>query len=146
MGKIIDFKIVGNNCVRFFLGKDNCNDYWGDDWDDRPYEHNAGGVYDKFIVGTRDMYFDIDDKLIEPRCGTLNSVFSKEDMKDRKVPCVIHIPGSKFKYPYEKDWTSFTSWAGADDKDITKFYFGDFLAPGVSYETKDLNMFFPDEG
>ena len=30
--KIIDFDEKGN-VVRFYLGDDNCEDYWGDDWD-----------------------------------------------------------------------------------------------------------------
>ena len=43
--KIIDFEIKGNQ-VKFYLGSDNCDNYWGDDWDDKPYEHNAGEPYD----------------------------------------------------------------------------------------------------
>ena len=42
--KIIDFECTGN-VVRFYLGKDNEKDYHGDDWNDTPYECNAGTVY-----------------------------------------------------------------------------------------------------
>ena len=45
--KILDFELKGN-VIKFYLG--NCNDWWGDDWDDRPYEHNAGKVYDQYGV------------------------------------------------------------------------------------------------
>ena len=40
--EIIDFERKGN-VVRFYLGKNG--EQWGDDWDDAPYEHNAGKVY-----------------------------------------------------------------------------------------------------
>ena len=46
--KIIDFDKKGN-VVRFYLGEDVCNDYWGDDWNDAPYEHNAGTVYNRYV-------------------------------------------------------------------------------------------------
>ena len=39
--KIIDFAKKGN-VVRFFLGKDDLKEWWGDDWDDCPYEHKYG--------------------------------------------------------------------------------------------------------
>ena len=42
--KIIDYEIRGS-CVRFYLGKDDDTDYHGDDWNDRPYDCNAGTVY-----------------------------------------------------------------------------------------------------
>ena len=40
--KIVDFKKEGN-IVRFYLGE-TINGIYGDDWDDTPYEHNAGEV------------------------------------------------------------------------------------------------------
>ena len=45
--KIIDFEKKGN-VVRFYYGKDSLKEWYGDDWDDRPYEHNAGEVYHRF--------------------------------------------------------------------------------------------------
>ena len=48
-GKIIDFERKGN-IVRFYLGDvNNSNGYYGDDWDDVPYEHNAGKVYEQYV-------------------------------------------------------------------------------------------------
>ena len=38
IGKIIDFQRKGN-VVRFFIGPDECNDYWGDDWDEVECPH-----------------------------------------------------------------------------------------------------------
>ena len=93
--KIIDFNKEGN-AVRFFLGKKDCNDYWGDDWNDRPYEHNAGRVYGKFIEGYVDIGFDLDTLVLEPCSGYINSPFSKEDFK--KVD-------TYFKDKDYKNWT-----------------------------------------
>ena len=63
--KIIDFEPKGN-AIRFYLGDDECNDYWGDDWNDRPYEHNAGIVYDRFIKSTADVFVDLDLAVLVP--------------------------------------------------------------------------------
>ena len=58
--KIIDFERKGN-VVRFYLIKvDRNDDYYGDDWDDTPYEHNAGSVYDSFVNKIVDVFFPYD--------------------------------------------------------------------------------------
>ena len=120
--QIIDFKKKGN-VVRFYLG-DATAHYWGDDWNDRPYEHNAGQVYEEFIKGYKDIAFDFDDLVLEPANGAwnLNSRWSKEDMIARRVPCIIAVP----KEVYQDSWDdAFDTWAGADG--IKKYYFGDIL-------------------
>ena len=121
--KIIDFEKKGN-LVRFYLGDDNCNDYWGDDWNDTPYEHNAGEVYDQYIKEYIDICFPFDSVVLEPqddwRCHG-NSHYCKEDMKDIKVPCIIVIPKEVVKDNYCND--EFSLWVGA--KNIEKFYFND---------------------
>jgi hypothetical protein len=120
--KIIDFKRKGN-VVRFYLG-DATAHYWGDDWNDRPYEHNAGQVYEEFIKGYKDIAFDFDDLVLEPADGAWNSNsrWSKEDMIARRVPCIIAVP----KEIHQDSWDdAFDTWAGADG--IKKYYFGDDL-------------------
>lgn len=52
--QIIDFEKIGN-VVRFYLG--NNGEQWGDDWDDAPYDFNAGAVYDQYVQGTKDIAF-----------------------------------------------------------------------------------------
>lgn len=136
MPKIIDFEVKGN-CVKFYLGANDCEDYWGDDWNDIPYEHNADRVYDEYIVGTRTFYFDYNDAVYEPCNGRSNSCLSKQDMKERKVPCVIvthnkRVPFGSFDF-YFRNATEDEEW----------FYFGDYLLPGISYETNELNIFIP---
>lgn len=120
--KIIDFEKKGN-IVRFYLGNDNDNDFWGDDWDDKPYEHNAGGVCDQYRVGHIDIAFAFDDIVMEPADSAWNgnSKWSKEDMKNRKVPCICVLE-EKFKIEYE-DFDSFNDISN-NDKSI-RIYFGD---------------------
>lgn len=163
MGKIIDFEIKGN-IVRFYLGnkdeewgwtnknyKDSSNetpkwlkpsdDYYGDDWNDTPYECNAGRVYDEFIYGTRTYYYDINWKIIEPCDGEINSTYCKDDFKKRNIPCVIVIKGELANRYCYKD--SFSFWFNYlrenddyDNEDVELFYFEDYLMSGETLETE----------
>ena len=121
MSKIIDFERKGN-VVRFFLGADDCEDYWGDDWNDAPYDCNAGTVYDQYVTGVKDVAFPFDDLVIEPSSewdGT-KEYRSKEDMKNRTVPCIIVVPKEMHKRLWRGD---FDLWVGADG--VKRIYFGD---------------------
>lgn len=119
--KIIDFAKRGN-LVRFYLGADDCDDYYGDDWNDRPYEHNAGTVYDEFVTGTMDVVFPFRCLVMEPSedwHNDNNSPYCKDDMKARLVPCIIAVdPGEDWHYHDE-----FNYWLSADHAE--KIYFGD---------------------
>lgn len=130
--KIIDFKKKGN-VVRFFLGADDLTEWWGDDWDDTPYEYNAGCVSEEYVSGYRDVVFPFDDLVIEPREGTINSEWSKEDMQERKVPCIIVVP----KKIADTDWygQDFKHWVGHDG--VRKYYFGDKMEPEVGVNADD---------
>lgn len=75
--KIIDFFIMGSQ-MKLYLGKPETNDYWGDDWNDAPYEHNAGTVYERYVEDTVTINF-LNEELVEICDGYLNSPFSKED-------------------------------------------------------------------
>ena len=86
--KVIDFEKKGN-VVRFYLGDDNCYDFCGDDWNDAPYEHNAGTVYKEYIKGYADVAFDFDDYVYEPGDRFCNSPFSKEDFKNRIAAVIV---------------------------------------------------------
>lgn len=123
MDEIIDFEIKGNQ-VRFYTGKNGKQ--WGDDWNDAPYEHNAGSVYSEFVKGTQDKVFSFDSIVLEPCNGQLNSEWCKQDMIERKVPCVIFIraldlePGSRWEY--EDDFKK-----ALTHPKVVKYYFGDVL-------------------
>ena len=84
--KIIDMECKGN-LIRFYLGIDD--DYHGDDWDDTPYEHNAGLVYDEFIKATLDVAVDFDYDIREASDGYINSPYCKNDFKIAKIPYFI---------------------------------------------------------
>lgn len=122
--KIIDFEQKGN-VVRFYFGNDDCTDYWGDDWDDVPYEHNAGPVYDQYVKGYVDISFNFDDKVLQP-ATTMDdsSQFCKDDFKQRLVPCIIVVPKAVHQGSW---WDSFDRWVGADG--VIKIYYGDILDP-----------------
>jgi len=122
--KIIDFEKKGN-LVRFYFGDDLCNDYWGDDWNDAPYEHNAGEVYDRYIKEYIDVCFPFDSVVLEPQDDWRdNSDYAKEDMKNGVVPCIIVIPKEAKDDDYHDD--QFAYWVGA--RNIEKFYFNDDAA------------------
>lgn len=120
--KIIDFDKKGN-LVRFFLGDDDCNDYYGDDWNDTPYEHNAGRVYDEFVKDYIDVVFPYDFVVNEPSedwHNHMNSEWCKDDMRDRKVPCIV---AAKADEDHWHDIAEFNYFV-AQDASI-KIYFGD---------------------
>lgn len=129
--KIVDFEKKGN-VVRFYCGKDDCKDYYGDDWDDAPYDCNAGTVYDEFVIAHVDIAFPFDYMVLEPcdGCRDWNNC-TKDDMKEQRVPCVIAVPATTYKGSYYD--TNFSTWVGS--RGIKKFYFGDNMN---SYEPNSL--------
>lgn len=92
--KIIDFKLKGN-LIRLYLGQDDLNDYYGDDWDDKPYEHNAGTVYDEFVSQIIDVVLPFDAFAIEA-CEdhrfNQNSPYCKNSFRDNNTPFVVIVP------------------------------------------------------
>lgn len=124
--KIIDFEKKGN-VVRFYLGSDDCKDYYGDDWDDKPYEHNAGLVYERYVVGHRDVAFPFEYAVVEPCDGVMNSKWSKDDMKQQKVPCIVAVPNADRWY--EEYFNEMNH-----NPQAIKFYFGDKMTPSDKIE------------
>ena len=163
--EIIDFDRKGH-LVRFYLGEKDLkwgwtnpnyknryggtpdyltpsDTYGGDDWDDTPYEHNAGTVYDYYMKGYKDVVFNFTDILMEPCDGQLNSNYCKDDFIKRVVPCLIAIPVRIWeKYdseiPYEK-LCDYTYWANeVTDPEVKKYYFGDEV---TEYNPCDVDFF-----
>ncbi len=119
--KIIDWE-TRENIVRFYLGDDELKEWYGDDWDDKPYEHNAGRVYSQFVTKTMDVNFNCDDLIVEPCEGYTNSYLSKNDFRDRNIPCLIivrsiDLPDNQLEFSTFEDWS--------DYKKSIKVYFGD---------------------
>lgn len=117
--KLIDFEKKGN-VARFYLGEDDEKNYGGDDWNDAPYDCNAGTVYDRFVAGHIDVSFPFDASVLEPCDGDSNTIWSKDDMKDQKVPCLLVIPPDIAKEEHWNCWR-FSYWVGA--RDVFPFYF-----------------------
>lgn len=120
--KIIDFEKKGN-VVKFFLGRNDLKEWWGDDWDDRPYEHNAGEVYDKFVSAEIDVAFPSNWIVSEPADDyhyNGNSPYCKEDFIKRKAPCIVAYK------PQEDEWWCYDEYSTLVSQDnAVKFYFGD---------------------
>jgi hypothetical protein len=86
--------------ILFFT--DNFKNQWGDDWDDRPYEHNAEEPYDRKYYSEYDdewcvkngkgnirkIAFDHYDGyyIKQPKDGFCNSPYSVEDINKKAVP------------------------------------------------------------
>lgn len=114
--KIIDFEKNGN-VVLFFVGKDDLSEWYGDDWNDAPYEHNAETVYDEFVSAYFDVAWDGDWLVMEPCDGTRNSYYCKDDMREQKVPCIV------VSMPDENDYADFARYVA--DLNAYKIYFGE---------------------
>lgn len=150
--KIIDFEKKGN-IVRFYLGQEtkeygwvnpkslkdgeqprHIESPWGDDWDDAPYDCNAGVVYSEYVYGYADIVFPFDALVLEPcQCGFRDSCYvSKEDMQQRKVPCIVAVMPEAlgidniFDYVFREN---FYDWCGSDKQGVYKYYFGDEMKP-----------------
>lgn len=116
--KIIDFERRGN-VVRFYLGEDDLETWYGDDWGDYPYEHNASKVYNEFISKTIDVAFSYTSLVLEPQNDWRNggnSQWCKDDMREGLVPCIVVVPHPT----YEDDFTRYVGM-----RDAIRIYFGD---------------------
>lgn len=113
--KIIDWERKGN-LVRFYLGRDDLKDWFGDDWNDSPWEHNAGIVYDEFVLGVRDIVFPFNYNIFESNYWDSNHC--KDDFKSGKIPfmCVADTKKADFVYSYSD---------AVERKDTVKFYMGE---------------------
>jgi hypothetical protein len=87
----------------YFTTQDRA-DQWGDDWDDAPYEHNAGAPYTYGEHNKKEgrapwhiIKIAYDGDFETPRCAHLNSPWSVEKINDGAVP-----------------WLKSSSWLGGD--------------------------------
>lgn len=86
--KICDFSRKGN-LIRFAFTMSS--NYTGDDWDDTPYEFNAGSVYEEYIQGFADFAVPFTFKVLEPSSDFYysGSPYCKNDMKENRCPCLL---------------------------------------------------------
>ena len=79
---------VGNYFVRIFLT--DKDEYWGDDWNDAPYECNCGPVYSEYIRGYIDIAVPLGVRIEEIKDIAYGQHWSNQDIIDNKIPfCVI---------------------------------------------------------
>lgn len=126
--KLIDWKKKGNLVRLYFCNDEDYEHAWGDDWDDAPYEHNAGRVYDEYIAAYLDICFNYEVVVSEPADDWVyrgNSPFCKEDFKNRIVPCVVavNLQDERYERWGAADYHVLAS-IPEDDSDVVKLYFG----------------------
>lgn len=118
--EVIDFERKGN-LIRLYLGRNG--EQRGDDWDDTPYDCNAGRVYNEYISSIVDICVPYDYIVLEPRDTwnlDYNCGFCKEDIVKRKVPCLIIVPPEEADSRWNNDYSH---WVG--NENVKKIYFGD---------------------
>ena len=131
--KIIDFEKYGN-VMRFYLGQDICTDYHGDDWDDQPYEHNAGIVYPSYRIAFAEIAVPLivqTHQASEDYHYHGNSPFCKNDFKTKLAPCLI-ITGI-----LGKEYSELLGYKGKEK--LLAIYFGDDYDTVKDSLIKDFN-------
>ena len=123
---VCDFAKKGN-VVRLFLCEDSDFDkVWGDDWDDAPYEHNAGEADCEFVTSYLDLYFKYDVTVREPADDCINSSYAKEDFKHRYAPCIVaNLPQDEDSWWWEDCSYSRLVCLSDNTPYLIKIYFGD---------------------
>ena len=123
--KLIDFyKNEGNTySVTLYFGDTECEDYWGDDWNDTPYEHNAGTVYDEFVEKTEVVRVE-DGIIIEPSdTPEAGSRWNKRDFKNRLTPCLLIVPKTVLDKYYKDEFPSYEEAIG--NPFVRRIYYND---------------------
>lgn len=80
--QIIDWECKGN-LIKLYLGKNG--EQWGDDWDDAPYDCNAGEVYNRYVEKVKYFYIPWKYWVFEPD-NFLDVYIAKEDLIKRRFP------------------------------------------------------------
>ena len=119
---IIDIARDGN-VVRYYLGENGKQ--WGDDWNDAPYEYNAGPVYQEYVRAIVDIAYPWQYSVITPGDSyEVGAECSKKDMMHGYVAMVI------CKTDLLMDWNDdFSSAVALKDKkdEVKHIYFGDHI-------------------
>lgn len=148
MEDYLDFKLcyvdsseyTGEPMTLYFTELDDVTQQWGDDWDDAPYEHNAGTPYEhdynqpeQGVKDGRGIYPRIKiykimltggHNIMTPRTKQLNSPYTVEDINKGIVPWLTIID-KKDKAIYVKAGTTLrdTLKALSKSQDYIGIYF-----------------------
>lgn len=97
---------------------DNLEKQWGDDWGDKPYEHNAGEPYEhhdtKVVKVAFESYLETPAEL-----AGLNSNYSVEDINNKKTPW---LSGNKGFSMREIEEFTGKSWKELMENEPIRFY------------------------
>lgn len=115
MRKVIDFEKYGN-VVRFIMGDADLENWGGDDWNDSPYEDNAGSVYDQYEMGQPIEVAWGGDYLVKEPIGI---GVSKDGMKNRAYPMIAVL-----KTQPEDGWYSDSYIRVVSNEKAVRFYMG----------------------
>ncbi len=122
--EIIDCTIRGN-VIHCYLGKNGPQT--GEDWSECNYKDYAGTVRNEYIGAVKDIYVPYDDVVLTPtdirNSWKYGCSYSKDDLKERKVPCFMIVPAKAYADEYESNYFDCYS----DNPDVRKYYFGDIL-------------------
>lgn len=104
---------------KLYFTDEDINDLYGDDWNDRPYEHNASEPYG--IKSNKDKEVTFETYILEsynirvPCSGYLNSPWSVDDILAKKVPWLETVT-----YTTEGEHTLAIFYAGTSKDRIFK--------------------------
>lgn len=122
--EIIDYTIRGN-VIHCYLGKNGAQT--GEGWSECNYDDYAGTVRNEYVGAVKDIYVPYDDVVLTPadirNSQKYGCSYSKDDMKERKVPCFMIVPAKAYVDEYESDY--FDRYL--ENPDVRKYYFGDIL-------------------
>ena len=145
--KVIDFEKDSDTNHAFTLsyGTNDCTDYWGDDWNDVPYEHNAGSVYD--VNKELEAHYNlVGCTVFEPCDGYNNSPYSMSDIKEGVVPCLIIVPTEEIREDNSNNKSKYEQYLGY--RNIVKIYLDDSydevcrkIEPFLKKKTNNLDEF-----
>lgn len=123
---VCDFAKKGNVVRLFLCEEDKFDKAWGDDWDDAPYEHNAGEVESELVTSYLDLYFKYDVSVREPADDCINSSYAKEDFKHRYAPCIVAYlpPEEDIWWDWDYSYSRLVGFS-EDASNLVKIYFGD---------------------
>lgn len=114
--KLLDIENKGN-VIRLYFGKAELDDWYGDDWDDAPFDSNCGIVYDKFVTLIVEYGISLDYNVCTPSYE--DYFIDRNEFKKGKYP--LFIVG-------KSDWFLDISLLDKEPKDYTAFYMGQSLA------------------
>lgn len=111
--------------VYLWFGNKGVTDYGGDDWNDTPYEYNAGHVGDEYVRDIARIALPLGLTAVEPADGYSNSPFCKDDFKAGIAPCVVIVPSSVADLDAAWGDNFYTVCLG--NRDAIRVYHGDDL-------------------